>query len=135
MAELDYAMVADFAKVEDDGALTLVGAHRATVRVAATPTQHVLYVAGRLFMARREPPALLSLGAVTPDGEVPVVAQWPVEPVGPLAEGGRLPVCFAVTLMAPVPAAGDYTLALSVNGDLVRRLLFVVVEVGASAAR
>jgi hypothetical protein len=126
VAELEYAVLADFAAVDDQGALTVVGAHRAAFTVVGTPNQHVVCVGGRLFLARREPPALLSLGAVTPEGEVPVVAQWPVEArPGPLVDG-RLAVSFAATLVAPVPAGGEYALTLSVNGELVRRLPFTV---------
>ncbi len=135
VAELDYAVLADFAVVTDDGSLTVVGAHRTTFRVAGAPTQHVVCVGGRLFLGRREPAAVLALGALTPDGEVPVVAQWPVEPrTGPspaATEGGRLPVCFAVTVLAPVPRVGAYALVLSVNGEVRRRLPFVVVDTAA----
>ncbi len=128
MAELDYAVLAEFATLADDGALTLVGAHRTSFRVARCPTEQVLGVGGRVFVARREPPAVLALGARTPGGDVPVVAQWSVDPRSGVAVEGRLAVCFAVTLLAPVPEAGPYALALSVNGDPVRRLPFVVVE-------
>ena len=133
VAELDYAVLAEFATLADDGALTLVGAHRASFRVARCPTEQVLGVGGRVFVARREPPAVLSLGASTPGGDVPVVARWPVDPRTAVAVEGRLAVCFAVTLLAPVPAAGPYTLTLSVNGEQVRRLPFAVVDEGAGS--
>lgn len=134
MAELEYALLAEFAKVDDAGGLTLVGAHRAAYEVVGVPNQHVVCLAGRLFMGRREPAAMLSLGALTPEGEVPLVAQWAVEPRPAALENGRLPVCFAATLVAPVPAAGAYALSLSVNGELVRHLPFVVSDSTAPAA-
>ena len=96
-----------------------------------TPTEQVLGVGGRVFVARREPPAVLSLAASTPGGDVPVVAQWPVDPRSGTAVDGRLAVCFAVTLLAPVPAAGAYALTLSVNGEPARRLPFAVVDTSA----
>ena len=136
VAELDYALLADFAVVTADGCLTAVGAHRSTFHVVGVPTQHVVCVGGRVFLGRREPAATLSLGALTPDGEVPEVARWAVEPrTGSSAaglEGGRVPVCFAVTLVAPVPRVGAYALVLSVNGEVLRRLPFDVVDTAAA---
>jgi hypothetical protein len=131
MAELDYAVLADFARVDGDGTLTVVGAHRAVVVTAALPAQQVLSVAGRLWMGRREPPAQLSLGAVTPDGEIPVVADWSLEPGAEQAEGSsRWSASFAVTVVAPLAVTGSYALVLSVNGDVARTLPFSVSATG-----
>ncbi len=100
MAELDYAVLADFARVDGDGTLTVVGGHRAVVVPPALPAQQVLSVAGRLWMGRREPAAQLSLGALTPEGEIPVVAQWMLEPGAEQNEGtGRWSASFAVTVV------------------------------------
>ncbi len=128
MAEIEYAMLAQFASVAEDGSLTVVGGHRAVFEVAGVPGQHVLCVAGRVLLARREPPPTLSLGARTPDGDVPVVARWPLEVHDVPMEGGRRPAAFAATLVAPAPAQGEYALTLMINDDLVRTLPFTVVD-------
>lgn len=133
MAEVDHAMLARFACVEADGSLTVVGGHRATFEVAGVPGQHVLCVAGRLLVARREPPPTLGLAALTPHGEVPDVASWAVEVPRERTPEGRLPVSFAATLVAPAPCEGDYALVLSVNGDVVRTLPFTVVDTSVAA--
>ena len=129
MAELDYAVRADFARVDGDGTLTVVGGHRTAVTVPGLPAQQALAVAGRLWMGRREPPAQLSLGATTPEGDVPVVASWVLEPGPEQVEGaGRHSASFAVTVVAPVTAAGPHSLVLSVNGEVARQLPFTVAE-------
>lgn len=128
MADIEYAVLAQFASVGEDGTLTVVGGHRSTFEVSSIPGQHVLCVAGRILLARREPPPMLSLGARTPDGDVPVVARWPLEVHDVPMEGGRRPVAFAATLVAPAPVTGEYTLTLLVNDDLVRTLPFTVVD-------
>ncbi|SDQ85835.1 hypothetical protein [Quadrisphaera sp. DSM 44207] len=131
MAELDYAVLADFARVDGDGTLTVVGAHRAVVLAPALPAQQVLSVAGRVWMGRREPAAQLSLGAMTPDGDIPVVAEWLLEPGPEQLEGtGRSSASFAVTVVAPLPVPGGYGLVLSVNGDVARTLPFTVAASG-----
>jgi hypothetical protein len=128
MAELDYAVLADYARVDADGTLTVVGSHRAVVVVTAVPAQQVLAVAGRVWMGRREPSARLSLGALTPLGEVGVVADWALDPGQEQVEGaGRSSASFAVTVVAPVESTGGYALVLSVNGEVVRQLPFTVV--------
>lgn len=128
MADIEYAVLAQFASVGEDGTLTVVGGHRSTFEVSSIPGQHVLCVAGRILLARREPPPMLSLGARTPDGDVPVVARWPLEVHDVPMEGGRRPVAFAATLVAPAPVTGEYALTLLVNDDLVRTLPFTVVH-------
>jgi hypothetical protein len=128
VAELDYAVLADYARVDGDGTLTVVGAHRTVVTVPALPAQQVLAVAGRVWMGRREPSARLTLGALTPHGDVGVVADWPLDPGPEQAEGsGRSSASFAVAVVAPVAVAGGYALVLSVNGEVVRHLAFSVV--------
>ena len=128
MAEVDHAMLASSACVEADGSLTVVGGHRTVFEVVGVPGQHVLCVAGRLLVARREPPPTLGLAALTPRGEVPDVASWTVEVPRERTVEGRLPVSFAATLVAPAPSAGAYALVLSVNGDVVRTLPFAVLD-------
>ena len=129
MAELDYAVLADFARVDGDGTLTVVGGHRTSVVVPDLPAQQVLAVAGRLWMGRREPPAQLVLGALTPEGEVPVVATWTLEPGPEQVEGsGRHSASFAVTVVAPVASTGGYALVLTVNGEVARQLPFTVLH-------
>jgi hypothetical protein len=128
VAELDYAVLADYARVDGDGTLTVVGSHRAVVSVPALPAQHVLAVAGRVWMGRREPAARLSLGALTPQGDVGTVADWSLDPGLEQAEGsGRASASFAVTVVAPVEVIGAYALILSVNGEVARSLPFSVV--------
>ncbi len=134
VAEIEYAVLAQFASVAEDGTLTVVGAHRRIFEVAGVPGQHVLCVAGRVLLARREPPPVLSLGAMTPDGDVPVVARWPLEVPDVPMEDGRRPAAFAATLVAPVPSAGEYALTLHLDDDLLRTLPFTVVDTAVDTA-
>lgn len=56
VAELDYAFIAEFAKVES-GKLTVVGASYTEISARSFPTQHFFSCAGRVRMALGEPPA------------------------------------------------------------------------------
>ncbi len=131
MAELDYALLADYARVDADGTLTLVGGHRTTIAVPGLPAQQVLAVAGRLWMGRREPAAQLALSARTPEGDVGTISAWPVRPG--LEQGdapGRVSAAFAIAVVAPLTSTGPHDLVLSVNDEAVAQLPFaVVVEV------
>ncbi|PWJ47847.1 hypothetical protein SAMN06264364_13420 [Quadrisphaera granulorum] len=131
MAELDYALLADYARVDADGTLTAVGAHRTVIAVSQLPAQQVLAAAGRLWMGRREPAAHLSLSARTPEGDVGTISAWQVRPG--LEQGevpGRVSACFAVAVVAPLSSTGPHALVLSVNGEVVAELPFgVVVEI------
>lgn len=131
MAELDHALLADYARVDADGTLTVVGGHRTTIAVPALPAQQVLAVAGRLWMGRREPAAQLALAARTPEGDVGTISAWPVRPG--LEQGevpGRVSAAFAIAVVAPLVAPGPHALVLSVNGDPVAELAFGVVVEG-----
>lgn len=129
MAELDYALLADYARVDADGTLTAVGAHRTVIAVPQLPAQQVLAAAGRLWMGRREPAAWLELSARTPEGDVGTISAWEVRPG--LEQGeGRVSACFAVAVVAPLSTTGPHALVLSVNDEVVAELPFgVVVEV------
>ena len=50
MAELDYAFVAEYARVDPTGTLTAVGASPMRLGVAALPGTLLVYVAGRAFL-------------------------------------------------------------------------------------
>jgi hypothetical protein len=131
VAELDYALLADYARVDADGTLTAIGAHRAVIAVGALPAQQVLAAAGRLWMGRREPAAHLELSARTPEGDVGTIAAWEVLPGLEQADlPGRVSACFALAVVAPLSSTGAHVLVLSVNGEAVAELPFaVVVEV------
>ncbi|TNM69170.1 hypothetical protein FHN55_05165 [Streptomyces sp. NP160] len=131
MAELDYALLADYARVDADGTLTAVGAHRTVIAVPQLPAQQVLAAAGRLWMGRREPAAWLELSARTPEGDVGTISAWEVRPGLEQSEAsGRVSACFAVAVVAPLSSAGAHALVLSVNDAVVAELPFgVVVEV------
>ncbi|MEH3076774.1 MAG: hypothetical protein PGN11_08825 [Quadrisphaera sp.] len=131
MADLDYALLADYARVDADGTLTAVGAHRAVIAVPQLPAQQVLAAAGRLWMGRREPAAWLELSARTPEGDVGTISAWEVQPGLEQGEAqGRVSACFALAVVAPLSSTGPHALVLSVNDVVVAELSFgVVVEV------
>jgi hypothetical protein len=70
MAELDYAFLADFARVDANGTLTSVGASFTHVQVQTLPMQRMLSVAGRIRSRRGDPPVALRVSISTPRDEI-----------------------------------------------------------------
>jgi hypothetical protein len=61
VAELDYAYLAEYARVDPGGSLTAVGASYTHVSLATLPTQHLIAVAGRIRATTAEPSVLLTM--------------------------------------------------------------------------
>lgn len=70
MAEIDYAFVADYARVEENGTLTTVGASYMFLGVERFPAPHRLYIAGRVRGREDEEPPVMSV-TVTGPGDPP----------------------------------------------------------------
>lgn len=130
MAELDYAFLADYARVESNGTLTAVGASWTHLRPARLPGSHHFYVAGRIRTRLQEPPTDLRIALIGPleayrlETSLPLQADPNATPYGE----GWLGHVFAFEVGAPLTAAGMYVVELSIEGETVRRLKFEVVE-------
>ncbi|WP_131810493.1 DUF6941 family protein [Mycolicibacter sinensis] len=126
MAELDYAFIAEYAKVEA-GKLTAVGASYLSIRPPTLPASHFLSVAGRIrapegtesvgLTIRINPPSNLNIvidGTVNVDADVP-------------RYDGKIAVLFAAATSIPLTAGGLCEVFIDIDGVQERRLAFDVV--------
>lgn len=128
MAELDYAFVADFAKVEANGTLTAIGASWTFLQAVVLPSAHRMAVAGRIRARLGEGPIALRIDVKVPDDAFTLAVQSELGPetnARPYGDG-RVGHLFALDLQVPLPAQGRYGVEISLDGQIARRLYFEV---------
>lgn len=123
MAELDYAFLAEFAKVESNQ-LTVVGASYTHVFTPSLPANHLLYVAGRVRSLEGEVPPILAVKFRSPaEGfEIGVDSNLTAEHARPY--DGKVGLTFAVGIGVPLMTEGLYEVLVELDGVEVRRLAF-----------
>lgn len=127
MAELDYAFLAEYARVDPAGTLTAVGASFTHV-VARIPTTQLVSVAGRVRTHMDAPSAPLEIQWTVPGGayvltlNLELIVGATARPYGE----GRVGLLFAATSVIPLVAEGLYSAVVKLEGDEVRRLAFEV---------
>ncbi|MGW5289488.1 DUF6941 family protein [Rhodococcus pyridinivorans] len=125
MAELDYAYVAEFAKVEG-GTLSAIGASYTAVQADSLPTTHVFACAGRVRLAAGEEPAEIRVRIVAPGKDYELVATGIVDPESGTEYDNKVAGVFAFTNSIPLRVEGLYEVFVEINGEEVRRLAFEV---------
>lgn len=129
MAELDYAFVADFARVES-GKLTAVGASYSQVSVEAFPATHFFAIAGRVRAAADTAPIDLRIIVRPPaDGPTVIMRGTMTPESGPIAYDGKIGVVFAVTNILLIAGPGLVEIFIEIDGEQQRRLAFDVQQV------
>ena len=123
-AELDYAFLAQWARINNDGTLTAIDASFLRV-IAALGTLFPLAVAGRVRFTGEPHAAELMIefdgGGATMSYSATITADENTS-----YGDGRRHALFALTTQIPVVTEGDYRVNLRLDGDLVRELLFTV---------
>jgi hypothetical protein len=127
MAELDYAFIAEFAKVES-GKLTAVGASYTDVRPPVFPATHYLSVAGRV----RAPEDTKAIGLtirINPPGGLNIVLDGIVDTTGPenIRYDGKVAVLFAASASIALVAEGLCEIFIDIDKVQQRRLAFLVI--------
>lgn len=126
MAELDYAFVAEYAKVEQGGSLTSVGASYTHLTVPSLPVQHLLCVAGRIRAGVDELPEI-GVEIQSPGGNFKLGINMVTTDVsGYRPYDGKIGLLFAANTFIPILVAGLYEVHIAVDGSLARRLAFDV---------
>lgn len=129
MAELDYAFVADFAKVEANGTLTSIGASWTFLETKDLPAVHRMAVAGRIRARIDEGPIGVRIDVRGPNDLFNIAASGVVGLTSARPYGdGLVGHLFALDLQIPLPAEGTYTINVEIDGEHVRRLAFEVVK-------
>ncbi|HCB06110.1 MAG TPA: hypothetical protein PLZ93_09675 [Nocardioides sp.] len=126
MAELDYAFIADFAKVEPNGTLTAVGASWTFLNAREFPSAHRMAVAGRVRGSVDEEPVTLRIDVRGPNDTFRLATDSQLSPqvsARPYGDG-RVGLLFALDLQVPLTSVGLYEIYISVNGVEARRLAF-----------
>lgn len=127
MPELDYAMLAEYAKVDSDR-LTLIGASYTHVTAPDLPAPHMLYIAGRVRARVEDPEFVLKLTFSDPRSDLEVAVEGALNPgnasARPYGEDKKVGVMFAAGMTVVLPTEGLYEVFIDIDGERVRRLAF-----------
>lgn len=124
---MDYAFLAEYAKVDPGGNLTAVGASYTHLLVPSFPAGHLVSVAGRVRAGMGEAPSLRVV-ALTPGESVRIETEMQLAPASQARpydpDQGTVGLQFALSMILPMPTPGLYTFDLVLEGVQVRRLAF-----------
>lgn len=125
-AELDYAFLAEYAKVEANK-LTAVGASYTYLFADQLPDIHLLTVAGRIRVPEDYGEVPLGIHVTAPDELYTLEVDTEIEQREDFHPyDGKVGLVFAVTMQIPIPVPGLYEVVLEVEGEQARRLAFEV---------
>jgi hypothetical protein len=111
VARWDYLMLAESARVEPGGSVSLLGGSFSRLMVPSLPVQTSLAVVGRAFMDPGEGPAPVVIRMIGPDDTYRISAETLLDANtgGEPVEGIGLNIVFAMSLLAPLVKEGVYT--------------------------
>lgn len=125
--ELDYAFLAEYARVEGNS-LTAVGASFTVMEGRALPFTTTVYVAGRLRAPQDADPFEVTVMAGQADGDAPSTAMYttfnPQDGAHPYRD--RVGMTFAVGIPLEITSEGLFQVIIGVDGQRVRTLRFEV---------
>lgn len=126
MAELDYAFLAEYAKVSE-GLLTSVGASYTFVRATQLPLQYTLVVAGRVRTTIEHRPRL-GFAFESPGAQynIRVEAEMGTEDARPYGPEGTVGILFVASAPIVLTDFGLYVVTLELDGEHARTLRFEV---------
>ncbi|ALG30635.1 hypothetical protein AOZ07_17730 [Glutamicibacter halophytocola] len=126
LPELDYAFLAEFARVEGDS-LTAVGASFTRVALPSLPAPLTLHVAGRIRAREGGAPFPVKIRVGNDDGSSGLVLETTMNPkqaVNPYE--GKVGLVFTAEVPLKIDSAGRYRAEIFINNALVRKLYFSV---------
>lgn len=126
LARLQYAVLAEFAKVDAGGLLTIVGAGFDRVMAGSLPSHQPIALALRSLLAEDEPEASVVLTLRPPEGLAFrfATALRPAEDAR--FHQGYVGVATAINLTVPLMVPGVYHLSVAVNDEEQQELSFEV---------
>lgn len=126
MARLQYALLAEFAKVDAGGLLTVVGAGFDRVAAQALPAHQAIAVGLRALLAQDEAEAPLRVMLRPPEG-LTLRFETVLRPAPDARpHGGYIGVAMAINLTVPLMVPGAYHLSIAVDGEEQQELSFEV---------
>lgn len=130
MADIDYAFVAEFARVEPNGTLTAIGSSWTFLEAETIPTAHRMAIAGRVKAHVDEGTVPVKVRLQGPDrsfelsAEADLIRPPESKPYG----GGFVGLLFAIDLQLLIPQTGLYEVFIELPAEQkTRRLAFEVV--------
>lgn len=126
MASLDYALLAEYARIDQAGLLTVVGGGFDRIN-ASGPTVHQLFVVVRVLLPEGETNVPFDVQVHTPESESAVtIAGLAARAPGAEPIDGVTNFTAALGMGLMLPAAGRYTVQVTLNGKVVRELPFII---------
>lgn len=126
VAELDYAFVASFARVNHNNTLTVLDAGFLGVEISKLPKEFTYYIAGRIRFRNGCSGTDLGVEIKNPDGAY-VNAVKQIEATADVyGEDRRSHAMFAVGVTSDVSQYGDVDITVRIDGKICRMLKFTV---------
>lgn len=127
MATLDYALLAEYARIDPAGLVTIVGGSFDRVQATRTSGAQQTYVVMRVLLDESEEAASFEVSIEPPGKNYTLqVAGTAARNPAAVPVDGRVSVTLAIGLMVPIVAAGRYVARVSLEGKPVQDLPFVV---------
>ncbi|MET7287577.1 hypothetical protein [Streptomyces sp. NPDC005573] len=126
MARLQYVVLAEYARVDAGGLLTIAGAGFDRISVNTLPSQIPLACAMRVLLPESEKDARLSVALRPPSGVGLRMESVLTPPAEAKPHDGVVGVAFAATFGLPVSSTGTYVFEVSVNDAPAERISFEV---------
>ncbi len=128
MAELDYAYLAEYARVDPGGSLTSVGGSYTHVGVGAVPAQHLLGVAGRIRTTTDSPGVTLRIVMRDEAKKMSLSLETQLQPEenARVYAGNKVGILFAINTVMPIVGLGSYEVVVELDDVPVRHLYFTV---------
>jgi hypothetical protein len=127
MAELDYAFIAEFAKVEN-GKLTAIGASYIELRPLVLPVQHLLSIAGRIRAPEDTEVISFNIRVNPPGNAMNFVLNGEMRPGDDaIRYDGKLAMLFAFSIPVTLMVEGLCDIFIEIDNVEQRKLAFRVV--------
>ncbi|MDY5786073.1 DUF6941 family protein [Corynebacterium sp.] len=131
-AELDYAFLAEFAKI-DNGTLNVIGASFTQVDATSFPSMLELSIAGRVRRLEDDEPPLLSIRFFEDQDDSELVSMEGIleDEENAVRYAGKIASVFVLRGPLCLTKAGLYKCEISLNGKVVRTLAFEALQANA----
>lgn len=127
MATLDYALLAEYARVDPLGLLTVVGASFDRIAAQSPGAAQQVHVAIRVLLDEDESDVEFDI-KVEPPGQSFTLGfrGSAVRPDGAVSVDGKVAVVVAVGVAIPLPDVGVYKVIVTLSDEVAKTLRFVV---------
>ena len=127
MASLDFVLLAEYARVDQAGLITIVGGGFDRVRVPTQGGMQQVFVTMRIVLDEGEPDVPFEVKAQSPDNQYEIgVAGTTSHAPGVQPDDGKVNFIAAIGLAVPIQMAGRHLVQILLAGEVVRYLPFVV---------